>query len=79
MVSKGILSKDQDHRKFKQWLEALEDQNRLLITLVSWLVKHHGVSFHISQDERQLVGDSMDVGHPTNTSTPSSQVPHFYG
>jgi hypothetical protein len=34
MVTQGMLPRDQDYSKFKQRLEALEDQNMLLISMV---------------------------------------------
>jgi len=35
MVAHGMLPKDQDYKQFKQHLEALEDHNKLLLTMVS--------------------------------------------
>jgi len=45
MVELGMLPKDQDFKNLKKSMESLEDQNNLLITMVSWLVKGHGGSF----------------------------------
>lgn len=78
MVAQGMLPKEKDCRQFKQRLEALEDRNRLFITMVSWLVKKNGGSFQVSREGHQQPGTPMDMGLTASTTATASQVPLFH-
>jgi hypothetical protein len=62
MVAQGMLPKEQDYRKFGKRLEALESQNKLLLTMVSWLVKHNGGSLQLAWTMGFLQISSISFG-----------------
>jgi hypothetical protein len=54
MLANGILPKEQDYRKFIQQLVALEEQNKLLLEMVSEIVKRNGGSFQLIKDSGKI-------------------------
>jgi hypothetical protein len=49
-VAQEMLAKEPKFQKLRLRMEALERQNKLLLTMVSWLVKKQGGNFQVIQD-----------------------------
>jgi hypothetical protein len=58
MVATGMLPKEHDYKKLIQRLEDLEGQNKLLMSMVSWLVKRNGGTLQLVRSD----GQSLEAG-----------------
>jgi len=45
MVALGMLPKDEEFRHLRHRMETLEEKNAYLLSVVTWIAKHHGGTF----------------------------------